>query len=298
MGWRFNPISPCCGCDKAICFYDRGCCSSFPVGMRAEVRPAGSDPEDEPVGFCEPVYDPLTIGGQCCIDLTDQPEGDYDWRVSAPGYTTQTGTVTVMCGDNPTVVGVLCTADPIPTLILTDPAGNEITLDYVPGSATPCENSGSGSYTGAYTYDNVTPGFAWFDAHSDPPGLTCGRNYPPEVRPVTITYIYGCGSLSYAVPTYCYSGFDPDPCELIESPSEGMAIFCDNYGLTGFGHGGAETTDFSPCLPVTATWPYGGAIGSCCNRVFTGPIVVENTLLDAVFHPGGGSGGTFSIREP
>lgn len=298
MGWRFNPISPCCGCEKGICFFGVGCCGSAPTGATAELWPHGADPEDDPIATCE-LAEPLTVAGlSCCVDLTDFAEGEYDWRVSAPGYATQTGTVTVMCGDNPTVVVHLCTASPVSTLTLTDPAGNAITLDYVPGSSTSCLDSGEGRYVGAHTYNNVTPTYVWNGDYGT--GLSCSVNYPPEIRPVTVVYSYSCGTLSYVVTTMCFPGsFPPIPCVLIESPPEGVDLFCSGYGLTGFTHGGAETTDYTPCLPVAATWPYGLAGGVCCG-VFgsgSGPAISEHTIMDLVYHPGGGSGGTFSVSE-
>jgi hypothetical protein len=291
MGWLFNPFAPCCGCDMGVCFNVVGCCASAPPGAVVEVRPHGGDPEGDPAASCEPDDSYAgPFGAECCVDLSDFPEGDYDWTVTAPGYATQTGTVAVECGAFPTVLVHLCTDPPVPTLTLTDPGGNTVTLDFVPGSSTPCSESGEGIYMGAHTYSGVTPHHRWFEILGAPGELQCGNNYPPEVRPVTVVFSYSCGSLTYAVTTYCGNV----PCVLIESPPDDAILRCDPYGLTSFGHGGDETTGYSPCLPVSATWPYGAAVGVCCGNA--GP-VLEASLMDAVFHPGGGSGGSFSVAE-
>jgi hypothetical protein len=155
MRKRGNPDHCCCPgpppCDHGPYFTALAtiACCRLPAPMTVTIRHGTTT-----IATC--TADDDGHGAYCIVTLSGVAPGDaISWTLDVPGLPSHSGTATVPeCGGATGASVSYQLTELYPTLTLTDPAGNEITL------------GGSGSaYTGSHTYTGLCP-----DAYGGPYG--------------------------------------------------------------------------------------------------------------------------------
>jgi hypothetical protein len=214
--------------------------------------------------------------------MTGHPEGDYDYVVSAAGYTTQTGTVTIACGFSALLFLQLCLSSPKPTVTLTDPAGNVITLTRV---ATCPPTPDGGLYAGSHSYSDAHPdlaggptyGCAQFQGIADPTGLS---------------FLYSCGFFTVLFPSFRVES-TPPTCLSRANDCQGFLGSIDYIQAEEGGDYGN-----SRCLPIRASFAFGTGAGTCLTVLPFGPAITDDILIPILFSGGGGGGGgVWTVEE-